>query len=340
MAVKEQRKITMKTAMKLNNIMRKVFFVSLFLTTCSLSLLAQQDSGFTNKAEAKNQMTAGKKEGKWVEYRDSEHNPTSDTNAPFYSLTIYKDDKAEGIKRYYNKKGTLICIYHFTNGKKNGIATDYYDNGKPRGVYPYLYGKMEGVVKTYYESGQLKSEESQKNDKLDGEYKSYYENGNLKVEASYSDGEKNGTFKTYHINGKLTSETNYSNGNEDGTINYNDDFDINNAPVRNNLLSLSDIIILFIGITIALIGCLLVFFKRLITRNYYFFWNNLSRYSLIGGVVITIYFFVRDHNIFYKKYITTAVLDLPFICFNLAAIIVILISELMKFLIKRENRIP
>jgi antitoxin component YwqK of YwqJK toxin-antitoxin module len=88
------------------------------------------DSGFTNKAEAKNLMVNGLKEGKWVEYLDSAKveiegillmTPTNDTNAPYYSLSVYKKGNLYGIAREYYKGGSLKGAFHFTNGNANGI---------------------------------------------------------------------------------------------------------------------------------------------------------------------------------------------------------------------------
>jgi antitoxin component YwqK of YwqJK toxin-antitoxin module len=75
------------------------------------------DSGFTNKAEAKNQMVKGKKEGKWVEYDSDSHSidfggynrRLKDTgrNSLYYRLIIYKTGVPYGIVRDYLKNGRL-----------------------------------------------------------------------------------------------------------------------------------------------------------------------------------------------------------------------------------------
>ena len=45
------------------------YFLALILSlSFSLAVFAQADSGFTNKAEATNQMVNGLKEGKWLQY--------------------------------------------------------------------------------------------------------------------------------------------------------------------------------------------------------------------------------------------------------------------------------
>ena len=61
----------------------------------SSSGFAQDD--FTNKTEAKNQMTNGLKEGKWLEYLNEAGDFITDTNkATYYQLTVYKAGKPTG----------------------------------------------------------------------------------------------------------------------------------------------------------------------------------------------------------------------------------------------------
>jgi hypothetical protein len=44
------------------------FLILIVAVLFSIAGFAQQDSGFTNKAEAKNLIVNGLKEGKWIEY--------------------------------------------------------------------------------------------------------------------------------------------------------------------------------------------------------------------------------------------------------------------------------
>ncbi len=61
-----------------------------FLLNCILtaSSAAEDSLGFTNKAEAKNLMVNGLREGKWVEYEDSRWQPSDSFMASFYKLII------------------------------------------------------------------------------------------------------------------------------------------------------------------------------------------------------------------------------------------------------------
>jgi antitoxin component YwqK of YwqJK toxin-antitoxin module len=125
------------------------------LITIHYSLLAQQDSGFTNKAEAKNQMVDGKKEGKWVEYWEFGEEPyiTKDTTAPMYSLIFYKANRAYGISRCYLKSGKLLNEIHYTDNKDNYTVKVFYESGKLRGEAVYENSKQVGAAKNYDENG-------------------------------------------------------------------------------------------------------------------------------------------------------------------------------------------
>jgi len=75
------------------------------------------DSGFTNKAEAKNKMVNGKKEGKWVDQLKE----GGDTALPIYRLAVYKSGKLNGIARYYYANGTEYEEEAYTNGTRMGV---------------------------------------------------------------------------------------------------------------------------------------------------------------------------------------------------------------------------
>jgi antitoxin component YwqK of YwqJK toxin-antitoxin module len=140
--------------------------------------MACDDSGFTNKAEAKNLKVNGLKEGKWIEYFNSERkNIDNNVGAVYYCLAMYNAGKPCGLQRYYQMNGILREITPMNNGKRNGIVKDYYENGKILGTFPFKDGKIEGVVKTYYENGKLKSEETNINDSVVAT-RSYDKNGN------------------------------------------------------------------------------------------------------------------------------------------------------------------
>ncbi len=150
------------------------------------------DSGFTNKAEAKNITVNELKEGKWVEYYKfypySGLKVTTDTNAPLYYLTIYSSGKPSGLVRSYYKNGKIESISFYSNGQSNGVSKKFYENGTVAMETPTLNGKLNGTSKMYYKSGKIESESSYKDGQPNGMTKLYYENGKLKVEKNSING--------------------------------------------------------------------------------------------------------------------------------------------------------
>ncbi|HXP50142.1 MAG TPA: hypothetical protein VN922_09325 [Bacteroidia bacterium] len=137
----------------------------LFLT---LITFGQADSGFTNKAEAKNLIVNGLKEGKWCEYTEQMSiDKSHDNDTIGYDLKIYKA------------------------GKVNGLMREYYMSGKIEAEMRFKDGHEYGVYKAYYESGKIEAEAFYNNNfQLDGLYKKYYENGKVKYVITYANGYK------------------------------------------------------------------------------------------------------------------------------------------------------
>lgn len=178
--------------------------------------------GFTNKAEAKNLLVNGLKEGKWVEYTNRTGRIVK-TDEGFYRLTVYKADEPYGIVRDYvntDNGGHLLIETSYKNGKLNGLRKEYTITGQVDKETPFVDGRINGVVKEYYDTGvenimnrhstviktihhskiTTKYEYSYSNDILNGICKDYYENGILKRETIYKKGEVV-TSKTYDENG-------------------------------------------------------------------------------------------------------------------------------------------
>src|ERR1700722_4545491 len=151
---------------------------TIILVFVALNVFGQPDSGFTNKAEAKNLIVNGKKEGKWCEYnkqRSFDHSHEDDTIS--YDLTVYKA------------------------GKVNGIMREYYMSGKIEAEMRFRDNHQYGVYKAYYESGKLEVDGFYNNNfQLDGVYTKYYENGKVKMRIVYSNG-LNKEEKNYDENG-------------------------------------------------------------------------------------------------------------------------------------------
>ena len=135
------------------------------------------DSGFTfkHKAEAKNQMVNGVKEGKWCEYfkRDTNQTPKSLSDYGF-RLTIYKNGKPVGIQREYGNQCKEIP---YANGKINGIVKTYFGTGKIRSETPYTDGIINGVERIYYEYSEKLKQETTYTNGIKGVTRNYSENG-------------------------------------------------------------------------------------------------------------------------------------------------------------------
>jgi antitoxin component YwqK of YwqJK toxin-antitoxin module len=161
----------------------------------SLSSFGQQpeypDSGFTNKAEAKNLMVNGKKEGKWVEYVDTTNPGVYVSTA--YHLFVYKDGKPFGIEHTYDRKGNLESVIPYVNGLKNGVEKVYIGIGLTE--YPFVNDTINGVVKRYNQHGQIVRESPHVKGKLDGITKDYYNDGKLWCETPFTNDKYNGLRK-------------------------------------------------------------------------------------------------------------------------------------------------
>jgi antitoxin component YwqK of YwqJK toxin-antitoxin module len=188
--------------MKLNSSMELLISI-LISFTFATAAIGQANSGFTNKAEAKNQMVNGVKEGKWME------------NAPFfadfYLLTIYKAGKPFGIQREYYPSGKLYIQSTYRKGKKNGLEKRYNESGQLEVVSIYVDDKKNGIEKVYFASADQHAI-SYINGKKTEWHMPDSLNGKLFSETPYVNGIINGLEKEYDYHGKIEFETTYTNG--------------------------------------------------------------------------------------------------------------------------------
>jgi antitoxin component YwqK of YwqJK toxin-antitoxin module len=211
----------------------KTILLIFLLFAIHFSLLAQQDSGFTNKAEAKNLMVNGLKEGKWVQYykvKDRSVSETKSKDAPFYRFTIYSAGKAIGTVREYFKDGKLWCETPYVNGNINGIKKMYDENGTLVLTDTVLHGKENGMIKVFYPSGKIKMEFPFVNDSTNiQEVINFEPQGAI---HTYQDKEPtipygirglaNGVLKMYYEDGKLKFEVSYVKGKGGKSTNYDE----------------------------------------------------------------------------------------------------------------------
>ena len=197
--------------------------ISIFMVLNCFMLQARAQEGFTNKAEAKNELKDGAKEGKWIEYTGGGTSTlkSDSEGASTYVLTVYKAGKPFGLVREYNISGELYSETPYTNGKINGVVKTYHESGAHLET-SYKDGLQNGMEKLYDESGKLSSETPYKDGNKNGVGKTYYESGKLESETPFTKGLPNGVEKTYYETGKLKSETTFTNGAEGITKNYDE----------------------------------------------------------------------------------------------------------------------
>jgi antitoxin component YwqK of YwqJK toxin-antitoxin module len=126
-----------------------LFILSLFFT---LSAFGQQpeypDSGFTNKAEAKNITVNGVQEGKWIIYNISR----IDSNKPDtleYLLAVLKNGRNFGVMRAYYMNGEIQSTVPYKDGLENGMVKEYYKDGKLKFSIQFINGN--GGAGTFYD---------------------------------------------------------------------------------------------------------------------------------------------------------------------------------------------
>src|ERR1700722_3092696 len=180
------------------------------LSVFTFTAFGQNDSlGFTNKAEAKNLMVNGLKEGKWLEYInrcDTGIFIVPEINAKYYRLTIYKASKLDGVVReYYTKGGILKIESPYREGVENGVEKWYDKNGKIYIEAPYIEGLQSGIEKFYNTNGVVVEETPFVNGMRNGIERLYYANGAIEIETPYTN-DTVGLVKMYHRNGTLDCE--------------------------------------------------------------------------------------------------------------------------------------
>jgi antitoxin component YwqK of YwqJK toxin-antitoxin module len=156
-----------------------------------------------------------------------------------FSELNFKNNKQEGIAKYYNTDGGVSQVRHYKNDLLEGLFTEYFVDGKIHSESYFIKGKSDSVFITYYQNGNKQMVRHMKDGRIEGiltfynengtkssekEYKSgqdvrltyFYENGNIKYTGAFKDRKMFGERLCYNENGKP------ANGNfaiyEDGQI--------------------------------------------------------------------------------------------------------------------------
>lgn len=155
----------------------------------------------------------------------------------------YRDDRLEGLTRYYTQDGLLKEEKNYKSGELNGEVKTYYheegQGGKVESIDVYRDGEKHGLSQrfsldgkllqsTSYEKGVRRGPEKKfwddgkpnefrnwKDDNTpDGEQRRFYDDGQLQEIWNEKSGERHGLATSYHKNGKVEKVTCYQNGKE------------------------------------------------------------------------------------------------------------------------------
>lgn len=180
----------------------------------------------------------GKKQGYWRKKDDK-------SNKLIYE-GLFKDDKPQGIFKYYYPHDTIKAIMNFKQDGKIAYSTMFHPTGKKMAYGKYIgedkdsvwtyydekavlisretfvKGKKDGMEYVYFPDGIVSEERKYKLGKMDGPYKLYYDKALVKTEGVYLNGQLEGKNIFYYPNGVTAAVGFYKNGNKNGPWVYRD----------------------------------------------------------------------------------------------------------------------
>ncbi len=121
----------------------------------------------------------------------------------------FKNDKLDGAHQTFDKKGNLIMITNYVDGKENGIRETYSPLGYRLSKSEIVNNDYNGASMDYYQDGNIQIESTYLDGVLNGLYIMYHENGCPSLIGKYLDGEKIGIWLTLDSSGKLLNNVKY-----------------------------------------------------------------------------------------------------------------------------------
>ncbi|MCD6020025.1 MAG: hypothetical protein K0S53_3146 [Bacteroidetes bacterium] len=150
----------------------------------------------------------GKKQGYWRKKDDK-------TFKLIYE-GLFKDDKPQGIFKYYYPHDTIKAIMNFKQDGKIAYSTMFHPTGKKMAYGKYI-GENKDSVWTYYdEKATLISKETFVKGKKDGMEYVYFPDGVVSEERKYKAGVMDGPYKLYYDKALVKTEGVYLNGKLEG----------------------------------------------------------------------------------------------------------------------------
>lgn len=180
----------------------------------------------------------GKKQGYWRKKDDK-------TFKLIYE-GLFKDDKPQGIFKYYYPHDTIKAIMNFKQDGKIAYSTMFHPTGKKMAYGKYIgedkdsvwtyydekailisketfvKGKKDGMEYVYFPDGVVSEERKYKAGIMDGPYKLYYDKALVKTEGLYLNGKLEGKNVFYFPNGVTAAVGYYKNGAKTGPWIYRD----------------------------------------------------------------------------------------------------------------------
>lgn len=133
---------------------------------------------------------------------------------------MFKDDKPQGLFKYYYPNDSLKAIMNFKQDGKIAYSTLFHPNGKKMAVGKYIDEQKDSVWVYYDEAGVLISKETMVMGKKNGTMYVYFPDGVVSEEKNYKLDVQHGPFKQYYDKTKLKGEGAYVNGQLDGKNAY------------------------------------------------------------------------------------------------------------------------
>ncbi len=129
---------------------------------------------------------------------------------------MFKDDKPQGVFKYYYPNDSLKAIMNFKKDGKIAYSTLFHPNGKKMAIGKYIDEQKDSVWVYFDETGVLISKETMTMGKKNGTMYVYFPDGVISEEKNYKLDVQHGPFKQYYDKTLLKGEGTYVNGQLDG----------------------------------------------------------------------------------------------------------------------------
>ena len=152
----------------------------------------------------------GKKQGYWKK--------KDDKNKLIFE-GLFKDDKPQGIFKYYYPFDSIKAVMNFKPGNV-AYSTMFHPTGKKMATGKYINEQKDSVWTYFDDKGVLISKESYVNGKKNGKEMVFFPDGVISEERIFKMGIQDGPFKLYFDKQSVKGEGTYLNGQMEGKNAY------------------------------------------------------------------------------------------------------------------------